>query len=98
MAHKTHYGTVTEALKEFKSQGFTVDFNIEGDYLVALGEKIYHDDFEIVDVFRYEGETDPADEASVYAIQSKNGVKGVLVASYGPNADPISDKILQKLH
>lgn len=98
MERKTHYGTVTEALNEFKRQGFTEDFNIDGEYLVAIEERIHHDDFEIVDVYRYEGNTDPADEASVYAIQSKNGIKGVLVTGYGPNADPISDKILKKLH
>lgn len=98
MERKTHYGTVTEALAEFKKQGFTVDFNIDGDHLIFDSGKVHADDFEIVDVFRYEGNTDPADEASVYAIQSNTGIKGVLVTSYGAYAETVSSKILRKLH
>ncbi|MDZ4756676.1 MAG: hypothetical protein SGJ10_00875 [Bacteroidota bacterium] len=56
------------------------------------------DDFEIVDVYRYEGDSDPADEAVVYAIESKTGVKGILVTGYGIYSDTISAKILEKLN
>ena len=37
------------------------------------------DNFEIVHVYRYEGETDPGDEATVYGIKSSTGEKGVFV-------------------
>jgi hypothetical protein len=97
MDHKTHYGTVTEALEKFKKQGYTKDFNLEENALVCSGEKFSAEEFEIEDVYRYEGNTDPADEASVYAIKSKSGIKGVLVTGYGASADSVSSAILAKL-
>ncbi|HCR53326.1 MAG TPA: hypothetical protein DIW27_02825, partial [Cytophagales bacterium] len=54
------------------------------------------DQFEIIEVYRYEGETDPADEATVYGIESKTGVKGVLVTGYGATSG-LSGDILRKL-
>jgi hypothetical protein len=55
-------------------------------------------DFEIVDVYRYEGNSDPADEAAVYAIRSKDGHKGVLVTGYGISSEGISSDLLKKLN
>ncbi len=99
MERKLHYATVSEALEKLKQQGFTIDFNINGNHLIAREQKIHHDEFEIVDVYRYEGDSDPGDEATVYAIQSKEGLKGVLVTGYGISADNnASDEILKKLN
>ena len=97
MQHSTHYGTVTEALTAFKQQGFTIDFNIEANCLACGETRFTADEFSIVDVYRYEGNSDPADEATVYAIESKTGVKGVLVTGYGMSSDSLSDAILRKL-
>ncbi len=98
MERKNHYGTVTEALQAFKDQGFIVDFNLEENLIKHGKGKFNADDFEIIDVYRYEGDTDPADEAVVYAIQSKSGIKGVLVAGYGMSSDSITTEIIKKLH
>ena len=98
MEKKMHYGTVTEALDAFKKQGFVIDFNLEENFLTHNNEKYHPEDFEIVDVYRYEGNTDPADQASVYALQSKTGVKGVYVTGYGASPDNLITKILKKLN
>jgi hypothetical protein len=97
MEHKLHYATISQAIETLRKQGYTTDFNLEENCLVCNNEKFTVDDFEIVDVYRYEGDTDPADEASVYAIESKNGMKGILVSGYGPSADPMSTAMLNKL-
>lgn len=97
MEYKLHYGTVTEALDQFRKQGFNIDFNLSGDVITHPTGKLRAEEFEIVDLYRYEGDTDPADEATVYAIQSKNGLKGVLVTGYGVSSDTVSDEILRKL-
>lgn len=70
-----HYATVSKALEELKEKGFTVDFNLQEDRIKNGG-----DEFEIVHIYRYEGQTDPGDEATVYGIRSKNGEMGVFVA------------------
>ncbi|HWB26738.1 MAG TPA: hypothetical protein VG738_14745 [Chitinophagaceae bacterium] len=98
MAQSYHYATVTEALQQLRAQGFTIDFNIEQNCLSSAGGKFSPGDFDIVDVYRYEGNSDPADEATVYAIQSASGIKGVLVTGFGVSAEDVSPEMLKKLH
>ncbi len=98
MKQNFHYATVSEALEQLRKQGFTVDFNLEENCLACANGKFNADDFDIVDVYRYEGDSDPADEATVYAIESKSGVKGVLVTGYGASSEDTSPDMLKKLH
>ncbi len=70
-----HYATVSKALEELKGKGFTVDFNLDEDRITNCG-----DCFEIVHIYRYEGQSDPGDEATVYGIKSDKGEMGVFVA------------------
>src|SRR3954464_3796497 len=99
MKQQFHYATVTEAIEEPQKQGFTLDFSLRDNQLMADGQIYPADDFEIVDLYRYEGPSDPADEATVYALASPAGVKGVLVTSYGASSpDAKATEILKQLH
>ena len=94
------FETVTEALKDLKSRGFTTDFNIAFDKLICSENKfcLNPEEFEITEVYRFEGETDPGDENVVYAIESKEGtVKGSLISAFGTYAETISIEMIQKL-
>lgn len=91
------YDTVTEAVSGLKKRGFDLDFNLQENCLVCHEHKFDPNDFEIVEVYRFEGNSDPADEAVVYAIQSTQGQKGVLVNGYGPSADSMSTEMAKKL-
>lgn len=87
-----HYTTVTQALEELRNKGFTVDFNIKDNCA-----RYSADDFEITEVYRYEGDSDPGDEAVVYGIQSKDGVKGIIVSNFGASVDAFVARVLGKL-
>lgn len=91
------YDTVTAAVNGLKKRGFDIDFNLEENCIVCHQDKFDPKDFEIVEVYRFEGNTDPADEAVVYGIESKNGLKGVLVNAYGPYSDTMSSEMARKL-
>ena len=97
MNHQTHYETVSKAIEDLRKQGYTTDFNIEGNSVVCSLGKFGTNDFEVVDVYRYEGDSDPGDEAAVYAIKSSNGLKGVLVTGYGASSESTSPEMLRKL-
>ena len=97
MNHQTHYETVSKAIEELRKQGYTTDFNLEENAIVCSIGKFGANDFEVVDVYRYEGDSDPGDEAAVYAIQSSNGLKGVLVTGYGASSESTSPEMLRKL-
>ena len=91
------YDTVTEAVKGLKERGFALDFNLQENCLVCHEHKFDVNDFEIVEAYRFEGNTDPADQAVVYAVQSNNGIKGILVSGYGISADDMSTEMTRKL-
>lgn len=94
------YDTVTEALKDLKTRGFIIDFNIVKEKIISYDKNIslHPDDFEIVESYRFEGNSNPDDEDVVYAVESKDGkVKGVITSAFGMYADPASNKIIQKL-
>jgi hypothetical protein len=98
MEQKFHYATVTEAINQLKQQGYTLDLNLEQNQFKAGEQEFSADAFEIVDLYRYEGASDPADEATVYALASKAGIKGILVSGYGISTDDASTEVLKKLH
>jgi hypothetical protein len=92
--------TVTAALQELKQRGYTVDFNIAFDKIICSDNKICLNphEFEIVEVFRFEGDSNPSDEEVVYAIESKDGkVKGTMTSAYGIYAESASAEMIQKL-
>jgi hypothetical protein len=91
------YDTVTEAIKGLRERGYTRDFNLKENCIVCHEDEFHPEDFEITEVYRFEGDSDPADEAVVYAIESKKGDRGVLVSGYGISADEVSDKMAKKL-
>lgn len=91
-AQMYHYATVSVALEELAEKGFTVDFNIQEGRILNSP-----DDFEIVHVYRYEGESDPGDEATVYGIKSSTGEKGVFVAGLSAFTDNSAARVLHEL-
>lgn len=91
------YDTVSEAVTGLKNRGFNLDFNLAENCLVCNHEEFDPHDFEIVEVYRFEGNSDPSDEAIVYGIESITGMKGVLVNGYGISADPLSSELAKKL-
>jgi len=98
MKQQFHYATISEAIEQLRKQGYTLDLNLK-ENLFMVGEQAYTaDEFEIADLYRYEGASDPGDEATVYALASKSGLKGILVTGYGASADDASDETLKQLH
>ena len=94
------YDTVSQAVNGLKQRGYAIDFNLEADKIICRQTPVslLPSEFEITEVYRFEGNSDPADEAVVYAIESKNGaVKGIMSSAYGTYAESISTEMIQKL-
>jgi hypothetical protein len=92
--------TVSEVIDHLKKEGYTVDFNLKANCLECSGTslQIHPEDFVIDKHYRFEGLSDPADEAVVYAISSpKHNLKGILVNGYGPSSDPLTDQMIEAL-
>lgn len=95
-----NYDTVVAALAGLKAKGYTYDFNLAFDKIICEenGVCLNPHEFEITEVYRFEGDTNPSDEDIVYAIQSRDGIiKGSMTSAYGMYADTASTEMLQKL-
>lgn len=94
------YDTVVAAINGLRERGYKTDFNLAFDKIICNETNICLNpsEFEIVEVYRFEGDTNPSDEDVVYAVESKDGkMKGVLTGAYGIYADASSDEMLGKL-
>lgn len=86
MKQQFHYATITEAIEQLRIQGYSLDFNLEKNRFKVGVQEYTADEFEIVDLYRYEGASDPADEATVYALASPSGVNrdlGIRIWHFG---------------
>ena len=89
MSNMYHYATVSKALDDLNEMGFTFDFNLHEEDIVKNPSH-----YEIQHIYRYEGDTNPDDEATVYGIKSTSGKKGVFVAGYAANSDNDAARVL----
>ncbi|WP_026952511.1 hypothetical protein [Algoriphagus mannitolivorans] len=90
--------TLVETLEKLRKGGYTEDFNIRFDSLICGDVCLLPSQFEVDQTFRFEGNTNPSDEAILFAISSKDGkIKGVLVNSYGTYADEMTEELVDKL-
>lgn len=94
--------TLIETLEQLKEKGFTYDFNLTAHALEIHKEdgvkmSLSPEDFTIVEIFRFEGMSNPSDSSILYAIESCEGLKGTLISSYGMYSDAMSNEMIKKL-
>lgn len=75
MDNRNKYDSATVALEKLKKASYIIDYNIELEPLIANPSN-----YKIDYVYRYEGDSNPDDENTVYGIAEKNSLnKGVFV-------------------
>ncbi|ASO05783.1 MULTISPECIES: phosphoribosylpyrophosphate synthetase [Arenibacter] len=93
------YDTLSEAIQDLQRRGYGNDFNLKPHCLecVSLKLEIHPEDFYVDEMHRFEGMSSTDDNSILYAISSKNGIKGTLVDAYGVYAENISEQMRKKL-
>lgn len=88
--------SVIEIIEQLRNEGYINDFSIKNDTILDdSGKKSYRpEDLIIERIERYEGDSNPSDNAVIYVLTAKDGTKGILVDSYGAYADPKLAKII----
>ena len=81
--------SLSSCLAKIVSDGYTEDFRVTDQGLEAVQKQFHYsaDEVLVSNFFRFEGESDPADNAILYVIETQDGTKGTLVDSYGTNND-----------
>ena len=92
--------TLSECINKLVVDGYEVNFNIDekGKLYSPTKEKSYSPEkVHIRNFFRFEGASDPDENAILYAIETDNGEKGTLTDAYGTYADPKVSKFIQQV-
>lgn len=92
--------TLSEVTNLLNERGYTKNLNLEMTHLICEGTeiKLFPGEFTVEKHYRFEGPSDPGDEAIVFAISStKHHLKGILINGYGVSSDSISDEMIDAL-
>jgi hypothetical protein len=104
MVHESSGLTLSDAMAQLVGNGFDADFGVVHDRdrpTIRCGRcrgEVAAAQATVLALHRIEGESDPADEAVVAGIRCEHcGACGVLVATYGPMADPADADVVTAL-
>jgi hypothetical protein len=94
-----NYDPLVDALDDLRKRGYDADFETPsfclycGDLDLRLNEEEFHVD----EVYRVEADSNPDENAVVYAFSSSTGVKGTIVDGHGVSSDDISPDMAKKM-
>jgi hypothetical protein len=85
----TMMNTLTACVNKVVKEGYTDSFKVtrNGLYSAAKNRYFRPDDVKVINFYRFEGQSDPADNAIMYVIETGDGLKGTLIDAYGAYAD-----------
>src|SRR5262245_60291741 len=92
--------TLGAAIVRLERAGYADELRARPDgFLEPRTNRIHAPEALIVDeIVRFEGESDPADEAVLYALRASDGsARGTFVATFGPSADPVAAELIRRL-
>jgi hypothetical protein len=91
--------TLTEAVERLARAGYTASFRPEGGALRAGGAGAHAPEaIDVEEVVRFEGESDPGDEAILFALRCRDdGVRGTWAVGYGPGTPAADAELVRRL-
>jgi hypothetical protein len=94
-----NYTSLSQATNDLKARGYKEDFNLQPTCIECPSLKLqwHPEEFTIDEFYRFEGMSNVDDNSIVFAISSRNNVKGVLVDAYGVYAENLNDAMIKKL-
>ena len=95
----TEMNTLSTSVNKLVSDGSTINFKVDEQGLAAAenGKHYKPDQVHIKNFFRFEGDSDPADNSILYAIELDNGDKGTLIDAYGSYNDALIGKFIKQV-
>jgi hypothetical protein len=92
--------TLSQAVERLRSAGYESDFRAENGWMRATASGFLHEpeSLAIEEVVRFEGESDPGDEAALFALRSTvDDSRGTYVVTYGPQVDARDADVVGRL-
>ncbi|UKT63375.1 hypothetical protein [Pedobacter mucosus] len=102
MEHSVEMNTLSQILEKLRLKGKDNELKItDHGKMQSQAGKIYKpEDLTIVKTYRFEGDSDPADNSVLYLVEDKEKTIGFILDAYGiysDNAGPSFDDFLKKI-
>jgi len=91
-----YMNTLTAVVNKVVKAGYTDSFKVNKQGLYSSGKEAYYkpEQVRIINFYRFEGNSDPADNAILYVIETADNLKGTLIDAYGAYSDPATNKFI----
>jgi len=92
--------TVMEALARLNGSGYVDDYRAEAEGLRnrSTGAVAPPEAFEVDEIVRFEGDSDPSDESAIFALRSRaDRRRGTYTVAYGPMMDGLDAEMVRRL-
>jgi hypothetical protein len=95
--NSNHFETLSQATTALLKEGYSENFRAEKTHIVAGNSKKSYspEELEIQATYRFEGMTNPGDDAIVFALKANDGTRGTLIMAYGYEHNQNTDLIKQ---
>jgi len=86
---RTEMNTSSSVINKMILDGYVESFKAEKQGLYAPSKEKYYqpEEVNIINFYRFEGESDPGDSSILYVIETTDGVKGTILDAYGAEGD-----------
>ena len=91
--------TLASCVNKLVLDGYTENFQVTEDGLFSPNANKYYqpNELRIINFFRFEGASDPADNSILYAIETHDGTKGTLTDAYGAYGEEHVQKFIEQV-
>src|SRR4051812_21791525 len=86
----TEMNSLSMVMSKAVKNGYMESFKVTGQGLASQSHPDHSyrpNQVQVINFYRFEGDSDPGDNSIMYQIETSDGTKGVLVDAYGPYAD-----------
>lgn len=82
---KENMDTLSETMNRLIDDGYSEEFCMSDlGFTTKSGDEVFKpDDLVIIKIYRFEGESDPADMSVLYKMESNTGLKGYFLHAFG---------------
>jgi hypothetical protein len=94
-----NYNSLTDALNGLKERGYVADFGTDTVclYCGEIDIRFHPEEFQVDEVYHFEGNSNPQDRSVLYAITSSTGIKGTLTDTSGTYPEHLNPELIKKL-
>jgi hypothetical protein len=94
-----HLKSLSACLGKVESSGYSEHYRVEQGKLLSPSTNHYYTpgEINIANFYSFEGLSNPADNAILYVIETKDGGKGTLIDACGAYADPTINELMRQV-